>query len=90
LTARYRVRVSPTAERALLKLPESVAAAAIGFITGALLLDPKRVGKPLRGELRGLWSARRGPYQVIYRLSPTRLIDQRADDTDDTGTVEVP
>jgi mRNA interferase RelE/StbE len=50
------------------RLPEGVAAAAWEFIRGPLLRDPHRVGKPLRNERRGLWSARRGQYRVIYRI----------------------
>ena len=34
----------------------------------ALREDP-RLGKPLRRELEGLWSARVGRYRVIYRWS---------------------
>ncbi len=26
------------------------------------------MGKPLRGELAGVWSARRGTYRVLYRV----------------------
>ncbi|MBK6761769.1 MAG: type II toxin-antitoxin system RelE/ParE family toxin [Micrococcales bacterium] len=54
-----------TAERALARLPEKVAAAAVEFIYGSL--DP-RVGKPLRFELEGLRSARRGDYRVVYEV----------------------
>lgn len=50
------------------RLPERVAAAAWEFIQGPLLKDPHRVGKPLRNERQGLWSARRGQYRVIYRI----------------------
>jgi mRNA-degrading endonuclease RelE of RelBE toxin-antitoxin system len=49
-------------------LPEAVVFAVIDFITGALLDNPKRVGAPLRGELEGVWSARRGTYRVLYRV----------------------
>lgn len=49
-------------------LPEAVAFAVIDFITGALLENSKRVGAPLRGELEGIWSARRGTYRVLYRI----------------------
>ena len=50
-------------------LPEDVAAAAVGFITGPLLDVPRRVGKPLRGELSGLHSARFATqWRVIYRI----------------------
>jgi mRNA interferase RelE/StbE len=30
--------------------------------------NPARLGKPLRFELEGLHSARRGDYRVIYRI----------------------
>lgn len=42
--------------------------AVIDFLTTALVDQPRRVGKPLRGELAGLWSARRGTYRVLYRV----------------------
>jgi mRNA interferase RelE/StbE len=31
-------------------------------------LNPRRLGKPLRFELEGHWSARRGPYRIVYRI----------------------
>jgi len=40
----------------------------VAFIFGGLADNPKRRGKRLRGDLRGLWSARRGDFRVIYRL----------------------
>ena len=58
------------ARRALTEgLPESVAAAVIDFMTSILVCEPRRVGKPLRGELVGLWSARRGTYRILYRVN---------------------
>ncbi len=35
---------------------------------GPLAETPRRVGKPLVGELDGLWSARRGDYRVVYEI----------------------
>jgi len=65
----YELVLTPPARRALTEhLPEAVAGAVIDFITTALVRQPTRVGKPLRGELAGLWSARRGTYRVLYRL----------------------
>jgi mRNA interferase RelE/StbE len=65
----YELVVTPPARRALTdQLPEPVAAAVIDFLTTALVSNPRRVGKPLRGELAGIWSARRGTYRVVYRL----------------------
>ncbi len=66
---RYELTVAPPARRALAtELPEAVAAAVIEFVTGSLLERPRVVGKPLRGELAGIWSARRGTYRVLYRV----------------------
>jgi mRNA-degrading endonuclease RelE of RelBE toxin-antitoxin system len=65
----YALIVTPPARRALTeRLPEAVAAAVINFLTTALVKEPRRVGKPLRGDLAGIWSARRGSYRVLYRL----------------------
>jgi len=47
-------------------LPEKVAAAAYEFITGPLLDDPRRVGKPLNPPLAPAWTARRGTYRILY------------------------
>lgn len=66
----YELVVTPPAARALadrLSLP--VAAAAIEFLTTTLIHEPRRVGKPLRGQLVGIWSARRGTYRVLYRIA---------------------
>ena len=50
------------------RLPEAVAAAVIDFLTSVLVREPRRVGKPLRGELAGIWSARRGTYRILFRI----------------------
>lgn len=54
--------------RALARLPEKVATAAVEFLYGSLAANPYRVGKPLKLGLDGLHSARRGDYRVIYRI----------------------
>lgn len=65
----YELVLTAPARRALAdRLPEAVATAVIDFLTSALVQDPRRVGKPLRGELAGIWSARRGTYRILYRL----------------------
>lgn len=66
---RYEIVVTAPAARAIQEtLPESVAFAVIDFITGPLLENPRRLGAPLRGELEGVWSARRGTYRILYRI----------------------
>ena len=81
----YRLVVAATAERSLTRLPEAVAAAVVELMVGPLVETPRRLGHPLRGELAGLWSARRGAYRVVYDidddLSQVRVlrIDHRSD-----------
>ena len=82
----YELVLTPPAVRAIRSgLPEAVAAAVIAFLTGALVDNPHRVGKPLRGELTGIHSARRGTYRVLYRINDERRevvilrIDHRKD-----------
>jgi mRNA interferase RelE/StbE len=65
----YELVLTPPAQRAIAdKLPEAVATAVIDFLTTALIANPQRVGKPLREDLAGIWSARRGTYRVLYRI----------------------
>lgn len=59
MTEPYGLQVSASAARMIQdKLPEGVAAAVVEFMTGSLLTSPYRVGKPLRRELEGRYSAR--------------------------------
>jgi len=65
----YELVLTPPARRALTgKLPEPVATAVIEFLTTAPIRQPYRMGKPLRDDLAGVWSARRGTYRVLYRI----------------------
>lgn len=65
----YDLVVTAPARRALTeRLPEAVAVAVIDFLTTALVRDPRLVGKPLRGDLLGVWAARRGTYRILYRV----------------------
>lgn len=71
---RYGLRVAPSAARTLAKLPEKVVAAVYDLITGPLLDNPRRIGKPLESPLAPLWSARRGSYRVLYAIDETKRI----------------
>ena len=81
----YAVRLTATARRDLHKLPPRVLSAVIEFAFGDLAREPRRVGKPLRRELTGLYSARRGPYRLLYRIDDDgsrvliESVDHRAD-----------
>jgi len=86
----YSLSLAPSARRALIEgppkgLPLPVAAAVTEFLTGPLLDNPQRLGKPLVAELRGYHSARRGAYRAVYRIDDAAhvfhivRIDHRAD-----------
>ena len=49
-------------------LPETVAAAIVEFVTGPLLDNPRRAGKPLRPPLAPAFAARRGSFRVLYLI----------------------
>jgi mRNA-degrading endonuclease RelE of RelBE toxin-antitoxin system len=65
--APWEVLVMPPARRQIDRLPISVASAVIETLD-AIASNPQRLGKPLRFELEGCLSARRGPYRIIYRI----------------------
>jgi mRNA interferase RelE/StbE len=78
----YELVLTPPARRAVAeRLPEAVAAAVIDFLTTGLIQHPRVVGRPLRGELAGIWSARRGTYRILYRISesPREVVVLRVD-----------
>lgn len=74
MTDPYELGTAPPARRALAeRLPQEVAAAAVEFITGPLLANPQRVGKPLGEELAGIYSARLGRnWRVLYEIDETK------------------
>jgi mRNA interferase RelE/StbE len=65
--APWEVLVMAPARRQLERLPATAAAAVLETL-GAIAANPHRLGKPLRFELEGCRSARRGPYRVVYRV----------------------
>ena len=64
----YEVEITPEGLRHLDRLPTKVRSAVIETILGSIAENPHRAGKPLRGELEGLYSARRGEFRVIYEI----------------------
>lgn len=82
----YELIVSRPAARAIGEtMPEPVSTAVVEFVTTALIDNPQRVGRPLRNELAGIYSARRGTYRVLYRIDEIKRtvtvlrIDHRRD-----------
>lgn len=70
----YEVEITLEGLRHLNQLPDKVREAAIQAIMGPIAERPRRVGKPLVGELTGLYAARRGDYRVIYEIDDDRKV----------------
>ena len=77
--------VAGPARRAIERLPQKIALAVLDYLVGPLLENPHRVGKPLRGDLAGLHSARVGAYRIVYEINQASrtvrviYIDHRTD-----------
>ena len=71
----YEIEITPEGLRHLDRLPEKIRSAVIETILGSIAENPQRAGKPLRGELEGLYSARRGVFRIIYEIDePGRTV----------------
>jgi mRNA-degrading endonuclease RelE of RelBE toxin-antitoxin system len=66
----WRLVVAGPAARNLERLRAKYATAVIEALS-AIAANPRRLGMPLRFELIGRWSARRGPYRIIYAIDET-------------------
>jgi mRNA interferase RelE/StbE len=81
----YEVTWASSALRSLDRLPETIATACIEFVYGGLAQNPHQAGRPLRFDLVGKHSARRGDFRVIYEIDDDRhgvrvlAIDHRSD-----------
>ena len=64
----FDIAWTATSRRALSRLPAKVGTAVVELCYGPPADNPARLGKPLRFELEGLHSARRGDYRVIHRI----------------------
>jgi mRNA-degrading endonuclease RelE of RelBE toxin-antitoxin system len=60
-------RLTRRARRELESLPDALREAVLATLV-AIGADPRGSGKPLVGELRGLWSAKVGAYRVVYSV----------------------
>jgi mRNA interferase RelE/StbE len=63
----HEVEITPEGLRHLRRLPE-IRTAVLEAIFRTVAENPHRAGKPLRGELEGLCSARRGDFRIIYEI----------------------
>ena len=65
----YELRVTRSAAVHIAqRLPDKIAAACVEFMTGVLIENPRRVGKPLLPPLAPAYSARRGSFRILYLI----------------------
>jgi len=72
----YELRVTKSAAVHIAqRLPDKIAAACVEFMTGVLIENPRRVGKPLLPPLEPAYSARRGSFRILYVIDDeTRIV----------------
>lgn len=81
----FEIDWASSALRSLDRLPEKIATACIEFVYGGLAENPHRVGRPLRFNLEGKHSARRGDFRITYEIDDDQhavtivAIDHRSD-----------
>ena len=81
----YEVIFAATARKDLRRIPPRIVPAIIEFVFGDLVRTPRKVGKPLKGDLEGSYGARRGPYRILYNINDASgrveilSVDHRAD-----------
>jgi len=70
----YKVVYLDQVEEDLKKLDKTTAKKILTRIETYLAVDPKGLGKPLKGEFQGYWRYRWGDYRVIYKISEREIL----------------
>ena len=65
----FDVVFAGSARRDLQHISPRIVPAIIEFVFGDLQRAPRKVGKPLKRQLEGTYSAPRGPYRILYRIN---------------------
>ncbi len=71
-----RVEFDRDAARDLRKLGDPTRKAILRFLRErvATVEAPRRFGKPLLGDMNGLWRCRAGDYRIVVRIEDERLL----------------
>ncbi len=72
---RWRIEITRTAERQILKLDRPAQQSIQGFLRERLTTadDPRQWGKAPQGEKRGLWRYRVGDYRLICDIQDEKV-----------------
>jgi mRNA interferase RelE/StbE len=70
----YRVIWESSVEKDLAKLDRLTAKKIKDRVENFLVKNPTELGKPLTGNLKGLWSYRFSKYRVLYQVREAELL----------------
>jgi len=70
----YKVVYLDQIQDDLKKLDKSLSRKILTRIETYLAVDPKGLGKPLKGDFQGYWRYRWGDYRVIYKISELEIL----------------
>jgi len=70
----YKVVYLDSVEEDLKKLDKPIAKKILNKIENYLTQDPKKLGKPLKGDFEGYWRFRFGDYRVIYKIAEKEIL----------------
>ena len=72
---RYEIVIAPRAKKQIDNLPEHIKSKIGNTLHNIIALNPF-IGKPLKADLKGLYSYRVGDYRILYSVYKTKLIVQ--------------
>ena len=70
----YKVVYLDSVEKDLEKLDKPLVKKILNKIENYLAQDPKKLGKPLKGQFEGYWRFRFGDYRVIYKIAEKEIL----------------
>ena len=70
----WTIEFERDAIRQLNRLDKGVRKRILEYLESRVVGNPRRFGKPLRGERAGLWAYRVGDYRVVCLLEEERLV----------------
>ncbi len=72
----WKIEFSDTARKQMSKLDRKVAKEILSYLRERIATDkdPRRFGKPLRGDLASLWRYRVGSYRVVCSIEGEKVV----------------
>ena len=64
----WKIEMTGEAEKELARIDKPAAKRIVRYLRERVSVDPRSLGKSLRGDLSGLWRYRIGDYRVICEL----------------------